>query len=244
MRRRTFLLTALGAVLAGLGVGAALFPLSLALSLSGAPLEGEARGRVWNGVIKDARIAGTDLGTVRLRPRLLPLLRGTLAAPFEVDGPSGQGRGAATLSGAAVVLERYDGTLTLSALGARDPFGRPLSGTAEIDARGLHLTEAGCQAGTLTVSTDALTEAARALGAAPAAPRLAGEGACADGVLTLPLSGEGPSGRAAVDLRVAGRRYTTEVTLDPTDPRAAQALTALGFQRTANGYNLITRGAF
>ena len=243
MRRRALLLSAVAATLAGVGVGAALFPLSLALSLSGQPIEGDARGRVWNGVIENARAEGLDLGTVRLRPRVLALLRGRLAAPFDIDGPAGRGTGAVLLSSDALLVD-YDGTLGLAALGARDVLGRPLGGTAEIAARGLRLTEAGCQAGTLDVETDALGQTVRALGLPASGPTLSGRGACADGVLMLPLEGRGVDGGAAALIRLNGRRYVTELTLNPSDPRAAEALAAFGFQRTPNGYSVVTRGSF
>ena len=244
MRPRTLAITALAAGVLTLGVGASLLPLSLALSLSGAQIEGRPSGRVWDGRIEDARAGGLDLGTLTLRPRALPLLTGRLAGAFAIDGPSGTGAGEASARNGVLTLDRYEGTVMLSALGARDAFGQPLGGEAQVSARSLRLTEAGCQAGTLAVTTDALTQTARRLGGFVEGPVLSGQGACEGGVLDLPLTGRGADGEAEARLRLNGRRYTTELILRPGDPRAGRALAAYGFQRTPDGYSVVTRGAF
>ena len=247
MRGRTLAATAAIATLLTLGVGAALLPLSLALPLSGVAIEGRPSGRVWDGRIEDARIEGLDLGTLDVGLRPLPLLTGRIAGRFALDGPVGVGTGEASARGGEVILSRYEGTVSLTALGAAgalDAFGQPLRGEARIDARGLRLTQAGCQAGTLEVTTDLLAETARRSGGLIEGPMLRGQGRCAGGVLDLPLEGRGADGAAAARLRVAGRRYTTELVLRPDDPRAGRALAAYGFQRTPDGYSLVTRGAF
>lgn len=225
-------------------VGAALAPLSLVLALTDAPIEGRASGRVWDGVIEEARLAGLDLGTLRVRPRLLLLLTGRLSGTVAMDGPAGVGEGRIATMPGGVRLDAFEGRIDLSALGARDAFGQALGGSAEVEATGLVLTRGGCQAGTLVVSTDTLEATARRLGGFVDAPVLSGQGGCAGGVLDLPLAGRSAEMDAAAHVRIVGRRYFTELTLAPRDPRAGVALAAYGFQRTPNGYSLVTRGAF
>ena len=247
-----FLLVALAALLAAASVGAALFPLSLALSLAAVPVSGEPSGRVWNGRIENAVWDGRPLGTVTLRPRLLPLLAGRIEGPVGVDGPAGRGAGVVALRNGEITVREAAGTLSLAALGVEDALGAPLLGEADWRLADVVLTEAGCQAGHVAVRTDALgatAERLRAqfgprLGTELQGPTLEGEGTCRAGVLDLPLTGEAPGLAANARLRLNGRRYLTELSLRPDDARLGRALAAYGFQAAPQGYSLVTRGAF
>ena len=244
MRGRAILPTALAAVAVTVAVGVALFPLSLALRLADASIEGRPSGRVWNGTVEDAQVRGADLGTLHLRPGLLTLLTGSLRGAVSVDGPSGQGAGVLSERGDELTIHTWEGTVSLDAFGAVGPFGRPLGGTADVRVEEARLTREGCQSGIVEVRTDALLRATQGLGAVLSAPELSGEGTCRDGTLTLPLRGAGPDGTVVAVLRLSANGYLTELTVAPNDPGAGRALAAYGFQRTPDGYSLLTRGAY
>ena len=244
MRPARLALFAALALAAALAVGAALFPLSLALRLAGAPVTGTPSGTVWNGRIEDAAVQGQPLGLVTLRPRLFPLLGGTLDADVTMDGPLGTGEARVKAKGQRVILLDAAADLDLAATSARDAFGQPLRGRAQVETPSLTLAGGACEAGTLDVTTDLLTQAAAQLGAPALGAPLAGQGACEDGMLVLPLTGRGAAGEAEALLRLGPARYTTALTLTPDDPRAGQVLEAYGFKRSAGGFTLVTRGRY
>ena len=244
MRGRTLAATAAAALTASALVAAALFPLSLALRIADAPIDGRPSGRVWNGTIDEASLRGVELGTLRLRPSVLALLSGRLRSDVSMNGPAGSGEGVLSPRGGALTVHKWEGRLSLHALGALDPFGRPLRGTAAFEVHEAVLTREGCQSGTVSAATDALQRATNDLASVFAAPTLAGTGTCRGGVLMLPLRGEGPAGRVAVDLRLSGGGYVSDLIVSPSDPRAGPFLTRYGFQRTPDGYSLLSRGDY
>ncbi|MBB4657615.1 type II secretion system protein N [Parvularcula dongshanensis] len=237
-----WLLILLCAVLAALIVGIALLPLSLALAVANAPVEGDPDGTVWNGRIENARVQGLTLGTLGIRLHALPLLSGAVRGDVTAGGPLGTGGARLSREGDTTVVTKLDASVELSALAFRDAFGQPLTGTAALRSEELVLSDGGCRSGELTVSTDLLRAAARAYGGTGF--DLDGTGQCRDGVLTLPLSGSGADGEGSAYLRLSPGRYVTELTLRPTDPAVGHALTAYGFTRGQGGYTLVTRGSF
>ena len=244
MRARPLALTATAALAAAAVVASVLFPLSLAMTLADVPIEGRPSGRVWSGRIDGASVRGIDLGTLRLRPRLLPLLAGRLDAEVSLDGPAGEAAGTVTAVGETLTVRDWNGRVALATLDAVDPFGHPLRGTAVIAASDAVLTARGCQSGTVSVTTDALRRAAEASSGLLPAPALSGSGTCRNGVLSLPLKGEAPEGVVTADLRLSADGYVAEFTVVPRDRRSGPLLARYGFQRTPAGYSFIVQGGY
>lgn len=239
------LLILLGVALLAAVVIAATFPLATAIGLSGAPVEGQASGTIWNGQVDDAEVEGTELGTVEVRTHLRPLLSGTLRADLTVDGPSGKGAGLVERRGEGVLIRDAAGTIDLASLGGAGPFGLPMAGEAAVTATDLVLTPAGCAGGAVTASSGFLREAARSYGGEGF--DLSGDGVCRDGVIVLPMRGQGGEGAADLLLRITpGPRttYVSDFSFRPADPRLGGALRAVGFREAAGSYSLVTRGAF
>jgi hypothetical protein len=226
-------------VIAGV-VGIFLFPLSLALSLVDAPIEGDPEGTIWQGRIENAAIEGVRLGEVQLSISPLPLLTGRLAGHVAIDGPAGTGQGRFSLTSDRISLTQAEGTVRLDALPLVDPLGRQVTGSVEVEAEDLMVTREACLSGAIALKTDAFARAVQSFGA-EGFP-LAGQGVCEDGTLFLPMKGSGAEGEAVLTLMGSPRRFVSELTVRPANPALGSALTQHGFQRTPDGYTLTTRG--
>ena len=237
---RWFLYAVLALLVAGT-VGLALFPLSLALSLAGAPVEGTPSGTVWNGRVEDARAEDVDLGVAQVRAHALPLLRGRKLADLSVDGPSGAGSGLIEAAGQEVQATGVDATVPLAPLGLRGPLGAPLTGQVRV-AGDAAFTAAGCTRADLAVETDALAGVLERLG--QEGFTLSGPATCEGGTLVARLAGRGASGAADATVRLRPGTYLTELTLSPSDPRAGALLARYGFRPAGGAYTLVTRGAY
>ena len=236
-----WLLYALGAVAAAALVGAVLFPLSLALKLTDAPITGEPSGRLWDGRVEEAMVAGRALGLVEVRGAFLPLLRGAGRADITVTGAAGRGSATAEVSDGIATLTGIDAVVPVAPYGFEGPFGEPMTGTLRAEGRAT-LGPEGCREAAMTVSTDAMANAARRLGGQDLT--LSGPVACEDGVLVARLAGRTGAGSARALVRLRPGTYTTELTLDPADARAGQALRRYGFRRAPDGYTVVTRGSY
>ncbi|RFB01651.1 type II secretion system protein N [Parvularcula marina] len=220
----------------------AMFPLNLALLLSAAPVEAQkVTGTVWKGRIEGASTQGYQLGDIDVSARLLPLLTGRLQAAVKIDGPIARGDAIVTARPGALRFDETDARVNIAALRLKDAFGAPMSGMVDFKTDELVLTEDGrCLGGEVSLSTDTLQRSAVHYGGQGFS--LAGEGACTDEVLILPLSGEGPEGQAEVTIRVSRSGYQTELVIEPKDQQLAAALSAYGFEERGGRYSLIQRG--
>lgn len=222
-------------------VGAALFPLSLALKFSDAPIEGTPSGTVWRGSVSGTVIDGVKLGELGIAAQPLATLTGTPTAALTVDGPAGNGEARVAKRGAALDLTDLSGVFPLAPLGIRGPFGAPMTGNVAVGGHA-RFDRAGCLSAELMITTDVLRTDLRTLG--QEGFDLAGPARCEDGVLVADLAGAGPSGEARLVLRLRPGVYTSELTLQPTDARAAAVLERYGFRTGAGGSTLVTRGTW
>lgn len=222
--------------------GLASLPLAMVAGLAGvAPQAGRISGSVWNGRIEDIVVAGRDVGDARLSLELLPLLTGVATADVTINGGPLTGRGKVTLRGRRVSVSDAQLIGDLGGLNVRDLFGAPMQGTLDVRAASLTLSDGACEAGTVDVSTDTLIAALTPYGGTGFV--LQGSGTCADGVLNLPLSGEGPDGRVAAILRLAPAGYQIDLTIVPMDQRIGMVLAQNGFSNSNGIYRRVQRGS-
>ena len=229
------------ALAAALAIGAWLFPLSLALKIAEAPIEGTPSGTVWNGRVDDAAAQGIPLGAVEVGTRFLPLLTGRIVADLKVEGPSGTGEGTAAADGGVIALSDIDAVLPLAPHQLQGPFGVAMTGHVTVAGDAV-FGPAGCLSADLAVRTDALDAGLARLGQAGMA--LAGPSTCEDGVLVAALTGEGAAGSADLTLRLRPRIYTAEMILSPKDARAGALLTRYGFRPAGGAYTMVSRGTW
>jgi hypothetical protein len=242
--RRFLILGGLALILALVAV-AATFPLATAIGLAGLPVEGRASGTVWNGRVDGAVIEGAALGTLTIRTEALPLLTGVQTARLSLDGPGVTAAGLVTKRGEMIEARDLTGTVDLGAIGLPSLTGLPFSGDASVVDGAAVLTPKGCAEAALPVTATLRPAAGMPLFADGLT--LEGTGRCEDGVLVLPLAGQGQGGSASALLRLTlgvPLRYTAELSLRPVDPRAAAALRAYGFREGPGGYSFARRGTF
>lgn len=220
----------------------ALFPLQLALSLAAAPVAAErVTGTVWKGRLEGASMQGYQIGDIDVAARFLPLLTGRLQAGVHIEGPIARGDAVVTARPGVLRFDDTEARVNIATLQLKDAFGAPMSGMVDLTADDLVLTEEGrCLGGKVSVWTDTLERSAVRYGGQGFL--LAGEGACQEEVLVLPLNGRGPEGSAEVTIRVSRLGYQTELVIEPTDQQLAAALSAYGFERQGTQYSLIQRG--
>ena len=227
-------------VIAGI-VAVALFPLSLALRLADAPVEGTPSGTVWNGVIEDASANSVALGTVEVGARPWPTLIGRPAARLGIAGPQGTGTTRATVAN-GVTLTDIDAVVPAAPYSFAGPFGSALTGDVTVRGDATLAMDGACRAAALTIETDVLVRAAAQLG--QTGPILTGPATCEDGTLVARLTGASPDADAGLLVRLRPGTYVTELTLAPTDPRAGALLRRYGFREGPGGYTLTTRGTY
>lgn len=235
-------LYALAALILAAIVGAALFPLSLALRLADAPLTGTATGTVWNGKVANAALSGVPLGEVRIGARPWPTLIGRPAAALAVAGLRGTGTAAVSVAGDTVTLTGIDAVIPADPYGLSGPFGAPITGTVAIAGEASVTLSGACTQADLAIETNVLQDAGARIG--QPGPVLIGPAACEDGTLVARLTGRAEAADAAALVRLRPNAYVTELTLVPADPRAGAVLSRYGFRETPSGYTLTTRGTY
>lgn len=204
----------------------ALFPLSLAIRLLGLDQAGlsarAARGSVWGGALDAARFGPVDLGNVRVRLQLLPLLVGRARVDF--NGAIGSGgisvspgrRGVDDVTAVLPPLTNL-GLLAVDRV-ALDDLSVAFADGRCVRAEGrVRLTLAGGVAGL----------------ALPGG--LSGTARCEGRELVAPLVGQ--SGLETLTLRIdKDGRYRARLAIRATDPALGLALGALGFRPGEGGY--------
>lgn len=203
-----------------------LFPLRLVVD--GAAEAGLAAraavGTAWLGELQDARLAGLRLGDVRTELAVLPLLTGE--ARLSLTG--------STLRGTLIAGRRKG---VRGATGQLTGAGLPSLQAVDLQNVTLLFNDGRCATaeGQVRATPDA---ALSALGVGT----LEGQPRCDGPDLRLPLVSA--SGRERVNLRLAGDGYyEATLTVQPTAPEAAVALTAAGFAPGPTGLVLTRRGA-
>lgn len=217
------------------------FPLSLAIKLSGVPIQADRMtGTVWSGRLEGASLEGYPIGNVEMGAAFLPLLTGQLSARVDVDGPIARGKALISARPGRVRLNDAEALIWIAPLQLKDAFGAPMAGVVDITANDLVIADGACQAGQVSLSTDAYERSAVRYGG-EGFP-LSGDGVCEEGVFLLPLSGAGAEGSVEASIRVSKAGYQTELLVEPTDPQFGSLLAAYGFQQRGTQYSLIQRG--
>ncbi len=214
-------------------------PMRLVLGWVGAGEQGlQARsvtGSIWGATLSEARFGDLAVGDLQARLAPLPLLAGRAALALE--GPGGPG--VPPLSGTVLVSRHGYGVEHLTGRIATGRAFQPVPVTAlDLDDLTVRFQDDQCLAaegrvrGTLTGDVAGI--------AVP--PSVSGAPRCEAGALLLPLAS--PSGES-MTLRIDGSgRYRGELSLQPSDPVAAQRLEALGFVRNGAVYGLSIEGRF
>ena len=230
MTNRTLLLIFLAALLAALPLTA---PLAVGLAGGGKRLSfDEARGLIWKGEIRRAALGSLTLGDVSVALDPLALLTGHTKVAIRASGGDAKGAGRIALTAGSPGVERFTGSLPLSALG--------LSGslTGELAARDVTAKFAD---GACREAEGDITAVVQGLGSNPVA--LQGRPVCQGAVLALPLAGavEGMALDLVVRLQADGR-YRLEATVRTTDPALGAILAAEGFTSAPGGYGRSSEG--
>jgi len=229
MTNRNLLLVFLAALLAALPLTV---PLAVGLGRAKSLSFAEARGSIWKGEIRRAALGPLKLGdlTVGLDP--LALLTGQTKVAIRASGGEARGAGRIALTRRSPGVERFTGSIPLSALG--------LSGslTGDLTARGV---SAEFDNGACRKAEGDITAVVQGLG--PNAVTLKGHPVCQGPVLALPLAGaiEGMALDLVVRLQADGR-YNLEATVRTTDPAFGAILAAEGFTSVPGGYGRTSEG--
>jgi hypothetical protein len=202
-----------------------------------------AEGTVWQGRLYDLATGGQPVGDLRFRAHPFSLLGGEPRAHFDLSGRGIEGRGVASASADSVILEDADLSINLGITDLRDPLGRPLEGSLDLDIGRLAFGRQLCEAEAVLARTDALEHSLGAF-SSRGFP-LAGEALCEGERLVLPLSGGGDDADIAlrVEIDPAGS-YSTELTVTPATRELGQYLAGLGFVREGPAYSQTREGRF
>lgn len=214
-------------------------PLRLAIGIAGIDASGLtarfASGTIWSGRLDQARLGAFDIGTIRLRLKVLPLLGGR--ASFAVDREDGVGvlplSGTADLGLAGRAISHVTGSLGGGSWGDIPVDRVNLDNLSVAFANGQCRSAEGRVQVVLGVSFPGLD----------LKNGLAGNARCDNGALVLPLAGE--SGLERLTLRITETgSYSARFTITATDPALAAGLSAAGFSPNSGGYSKSLRGQF
>lgn len=231
MTNRNLLLIFLVALLAALPLTV---PLAVGLAAGGGKRLSfaEARGLIWKGEIRRATLGSLALGDLSVGLDPLALLTGQTKVAIRASGGDVKGAGRIALTRRSPGVERFTGSLPLSALG--------LSGslTGELVARDVTAT---FDDGACHEAEGDITAVVQGLGSNPVS--LKGRPVCQGPVLALPLAGavEGMALDLVVRLQADGR-YRLEATVRTTDPAFGAMLAAEGFSSVPGGYGRTSEG--
>ena len=229
MTNRNLLLIFLAALLAALPLTV---PLAVGLG-GGKPLSfAEARGSIWRGEVRRAALGPLTLGDLSVGLDPLALLTGQTKVAIRAVGGEVKGAGRIALTRRSPGVERFSGSLPLTALG--------LSGSLTGDLTAREVT-ATFDDGACHEAEGEIAAVVHGLGPNPMALR--GRPVCQGAVLALPLAGgvEGMALDLVVRLRADGR-YSLEATVRTTDPAFGAILAAEGFTSVPGGYGRTSEG--
>lgn len=216
-------------------------PMRLALGLAGLHSLGltarQVSGTLWSGRLEQARLGGLDLGSLDGGLSPWPLLLGRARFGFE----RAEGGGPLPLSGA---LEIGPGRRLIDGLsGGVGITGSSMGGlpvdTIQFDQFSAHFSDGQCRSASGRVT---LMLAVRIAGL-DLRNGLSGEARCEGRALLIPFAGQ--SGMERLNLTIDGDgRYQARFGIAASDPVTAAALSAAGFEATAEGYYRTVRGQF
>ncbi len=192
-------------------------------------------GTIWGATLSDARFGDLALGTLHARLSPLPLLVGR--ARIVLDGPESDAR---PLHGAASVSRHGYGVDSLTATIATGRVFAPVPVTAlDVDDVTVRFVDGQCERAEGRVRATLGGDVAGI-----ALPQAVSGNARCDGTALL-LSLASQAGTEGIALRIQGNgTYRAELSLQGTDPVAAQKLEAAGFVRGPGGYRLSIEGSF
>lgn len=229
MTNRNLLFVFLAAVLAALPLTV---PLAVGLGRAKSLSFAEARGSIWKGEIRRAALGSLKLGdlTVGLDP--LALLTGQTKVAIRASGGDLKGDGRIALTRRSPGVERFSGSIPLSALG----LAGSLSG--DLNARDV---SAEFDDGACRKAEGDIAAVVQGLGPNPVA--LKGRPVCQGPALAVPLAGavEGMALDLVVRLQADGR-YNLEATVRTSDPAFGAILAAEGFTSVPGGYGRTSEG--
>jgi general secretion pathway protein N len=209
-------------------------PMRLALAWSGADAAGLAarrvEGPIWSGTLHDASLRGVPIGRVEAAMDPSSITEGATTIRFSADGAV-RGAGRATLGEDRFGLRdaKIETPLALAVPGA------PLRGRLRLEDATIRFREGRCVEARGMVRVDQLGLYARG----PSVPglTLAGQAACRDSVVYIPLNGTAPGVRFAGALRIDGQGgYRLESRIFTDQPAIEGALGLSGFGRAAGGF--------
>jgi len=197
----------------------------------------DVQGTLSHAELSGVSYRGMPLGEVTVETSFAALLTGSISGDVQVRG---QG-----ISGSAVVRETDADIYSFTNLKFVAPIGLladgwPLRGSLSLTAPELVLGPQGCIGGSFTLRTDAFSSALSQLGAGGLV--MAGDGACANGQLTMALAGENE--QLALALKAKGVNpgaLVADVTLTPKAGLAGRddlqmALNFAGLRRNGNAW--------
>lgn len=228
------------AILFGLLLIVATFPMRLALALTGAGDAGvsarEVRGSVWSGELVDARLGALPLGTVNASLSPLALLTGRMDLAFSrSDARLGALSGRLSGGGDSGVSD-LNGMATLSGGIGLIPID-----TMRFEAVSVRFDDAGkCTAASGRVQFGI----AAPIAGLDLARGLSGPLSCANGRAQAALASQSGMERLTLSFDASGAyRARFAINVD-RDPAMAAALAALGFKAGPDGFALATSGRF
>ena len=231
MTNRNLLFVFLAALVAALPLTV---PLSIGLAAGGGKRLSfaEVRGLVWKGEIRQESLGSLALGDLSVALDPLALLTGQTKVAIRASGGDVKGAGRIALTRRSPGVERFTGSLPLSALGLAGSL------TGELVARDL---TAAFDNGACKEAAGEITAVIQGLGSNPVA--LKGRPACQGPVLALTLAGavDGMALDLVVRLQADGR-YQLEATVKTTDPAFGAILGAEGFTSVPGGYGRSSEG--
>lgn len=197
-------------------------------------------GTIWSSQISGLRVAGEQLGDVRLQLRPRDFLSGRIGAGFEIDGPAGRLRGSLQASpSGAVRLTDTIGDVNVHALQAIDPVLRRSPAQLNLSVRTLALDGDGsCREADGALQTDLLVATGQRWNWA--GPVMAGNISC-DGDrlaadLSSPPENQGEQVTAGARLDLPTRLYDVTARVETEDRQLADVLVSLDFVREGDGF--------
>jgi general secretion pathway protein N len=188
-----------------------------------------AEGNVWEGMLRDANIAGLPLGDTRIGFDVLPLLIGQARLGFAAPAL----RGIVTVSSGDFGLSRGNGVVDLA--GRLRPL--PLS-RFTLDEVAVAFRNNRCASASGRIRADIASD----VGGIALPGGMNGTLRCDGADLVVPLVGQ--SGMERIDLRVAATgSWRADLSVRTNDPAIAGKLLSSGFSSGPGGYTVRVSGA-
>jgi len=245
MKRFALVLVFAAALVAGIVSNV---PLSFAMRNAGLVDRGiswqQARGTIWNGQVTGLAYRGTPAGALDINASPLSLFRGAIVSDVNWIAPTGRARLKLAASTSSISLSDLGAEIDISRLDGLHDELRRIGGTLKLSNAAARLNRAGqCT----RASGNAQLDLVRRLGVQYGRdwPLLTGSPECADGLLQLPMTGDGPNGeRFEITLKtLTDGRTGMDIHVERLDEQANAALSVMGFTKAGNGYTLLQEAA-